>query len=54
MSVSQHSNATSAAVTEGNKLHILSIAADGTVSQPGAPLNLRVPLCARPMRLVVV
>ena len=51
--VSQRSNATNAAVTEGNKLHILSIAADGTVSQPGAPLNLPVPPSARPMGLVV-
>lgn len=51
--VSQRSNATNAAVTEGNKLHILAIAADGTVSQPGAPLNLPVPPSARPMGLVV-
>ena len=51
--VSQRADATHPSVTEGNKLHTLSIAADGTVSQPGAPLNLPVPASARPMGLVV-
>lgn len=51
--VSQRSDATHPAVVEGNKLHTLAVAADGTVSQPGAPLDLPVPADARPMGLVV-
>ena len=46
-------DATHPAVTEGNKLHIFWIAADGTVSQAGAPLNLPVPASARSIGLVV-
>lgn len=50
---SQRADATHPAVTVGNMLHTLSIAADGTVSQLGAPLNLPVPPSSRPMGLVV-
>jgi len=32
----------------GNILHILAIAADGSVSEPGADLSIDVPLSARP------
>ena len=50
---SQRADANHPLVTAGNKLHMLSIAAAGTVSQPGALLNLPVPSSARPRGLVV-
>lgn len=51
--VNNRSNATDPAVTEGNKLHILTIGADGTLSEPHATVNLPVPPSARPQGLVV-
>ena len=48
-------NALDNAVTAGNYIHILNIAADGSLSQPGAPLVLPVPVppATRPQGLVV-
>ncbi|MEO5735138.1 MAG: hypothetical protein ABIN96_14475, partial [Rubrivivax sp.] len=48
-------NALNNAVTDGNSIHILSIAADGSLSQPGAPLPLPLPVppATRPQGLVV-
>lgn len=38
---------------KGNKLHILRIAGDGSLSEPGASVDLPVPAIARPMGLVI-
>lgn len=48
-------NALDNTVTAGNYIHVLNIAADGTLSQPGAPLVLPVPVppATRPQGLVV-
>ena len=49
-------NALDNTVTAGNYIHILNIATDGTLSQPGAPLVLPVPVppATRPQGLVVL
>ncbi len=48
-------NALDNTVTAGNYIHVLNIAADGMVSQPGAPLPIPVPVppATRPQGLVV-
>ena len=53
--VGNRSNALDNTVTAGNYIHILNIAADGSLSQPGAPLVLPVPVppATRPQGLVV-
>ncbi len=53
--VGNRANALDPAVTAGNYIHVLNIAADGTVSQPGDPLVLPVPVppATRPQGLVV-
>ncbi len=51
--VNNRSNAKNPAVTDGNKLHILSIAADGSLTESAATVNLPVPPDVRPQGLVV-
>ncbi|MDQ2778917.1 MAG: lactonase family protein [Pseudomonadota bacterium] len=53
--VGNRANALDNSVTTGNTIHILSIAADGSLSQPAAPLVLPVPVppATRPQGLVV-
>lgn len=53
--VGNRSNALDNSVTAGNYIHILNIAADGSLSQPGAPLPIPVPVppATRPQGIVV-
>ncbi|MEO6712444.1 MAG: beta-propeller fold lactonase family protein [Mycobacteriales bacterium] len=48
-------NALDNSVTAGNYIHILNVAADGSLSQPGAPLPIPVPVppATRPQGIVV-